>query len=181
MARKTNPVEVPIENFCCDVFGEDVRLIVVCSNLQHADDAFLHKYLSLMCFAFFEDPCGRRAKGGTRASRACAWAAGGACGSPQTWATGSGRSAARREMGKRTGAFWVWFWFGCKETERNKLQMGQGRGMVVGNRMLGPLSVLWESQGQNGIKERYLVPMSWSKGRLACLGLAGMAMDSEGV
>ena len=38
MARETNPVEAPVENLCCDVFGEDVRVVVVCSDLQHADE-----------------------------------------------------------------------------------------------------------------------------------------------
>ena len=46
MARKTNPVEVSVENLCVDVLGEDVREVVVCSDLQHADDAFMHQALN---------------------------------------------------------------------------------------------------------------------------------------
>ena len=39
--------QVPVENLCCDVFGEDVRVVVACSDLhQSADDAFLHKSLN---------------------------------------------------------------------------------------------------------------------------------------
>ena len=46
MARKTNPVEVSVENLCGDVLGEDVRMFVVGSDLEHADYAFLHKALN---------------------------------------------------------------------------------------------------------------------------------------